>query len=136
MISREFQNKSAVINETAKPFSIRLTFEERAFLEKKAGRMPLSTYIRSRLLEKAAKPRKTSGKPKINDAALARVLAALGQSGLSSNIAKLAEAVNAGQLVANPQLERDLMLACEAIQDVRRETIKALGLRSRNDFGR
>lgn len=32
------------------PFSIRLTFEERAQLDAQRGRMPLSAYIRERLL--------------------------------------------------------------------------------------
>ena len=33
------------------PFSLRLTFEERAILEKAAGSMSLGAYIRSKLLD-------------------------------------------------------------------------------------
>ena len=36
---------------TSAPFSLRLTFEERALLEQAAGDMPLGAYIRSKLFE-------------------------------------------------------------------------------------
>jgi len=38
---------------TPPPFSLRLTFEERAQLEREAGDMPLGAYIRSRLFNTA-----------------------------------------------------------------------------------
>ena len=118
-------------SEVATPFSIRLTPSERAFLERKAKRTPLGTYIRAQLLGENSQSRKATVKPTINDAALARILAVLGSSGLSANIARLADAAGDGSINATPELKRDLRLACDAIQDIRRETIKALGVRSK-----
>ncbi|MDF0665675.1 MAG: hypothetical protein P0119_06315 [Nitrospira sp.] len=44
---------------TPPPFSLRLTFEERARLEREAGDMPLGTYIRFKLSDKPASDRPT-----------------------------------------------------------------------------
>jgi len=44
------------------PFSLRLSFEERARLERDAAGMSLGAYIRERLFGEDAAPRKTRGK--------------------------------------------------------------------------
>jgi len=86
---RDFNTLSK--KQTPPPFSLRLTFEERADLEKKAAGMALGACIRERLLGEDAAPRRTRGKFPVKDhEALGRVLATLGQSRLSSNLNQLA----------------------------------------------
>lgn len=110
------------------PFSLRLTFEERVKLEKQAAGMPLGAYIRKQVFGKDATPRKTRGKHPVKDhVALGRVLGALGQSRLSSNVNQLARAVNTGSLPVTQDTEQSIIEACEAIEEIRIELLKALG---------
>ena len=62
------------------PFSLRLSNDERAYLEVLAGNQPLGAYIRETLLGERANKRKTLRKPHINDQKIAEVLAALGDT--------------------------------------------------------
>ena len=90
-------------NSKPKPFSLRLSFDERARLEQDASGMALGAYIRDRLFGENAAPRQTRGHFPVKDyAALGRVLAALGQSRLSNNLNQLAKAVNTGSLPVTP----------------------------------
>lgn len=110
------------------PFSIRFTFEERAKLDEKRGRQPLSAYIRERVLGDDAAPRKRRGNSPIKDAeALGRVLGALGASRLSSNLNQLAKAVNTGSLPVTPETEADLVEACREVRALRTDLLRALG---------
>lgn len=114
---------------TDAPFSLRLTFDERAALEKAAAGMPLGAYIRERLLKDDAAPRKTRGKFPVQDhKELAAVLGALGQSRLSSNLNQLAKAANSGSLPVTPNTEARIARACDDVQQIRRNLIRALGL--------
>jgi hypothetical protein len=74
--------KAPAATQTSKkptPFSLRLSFDERARLEQDASGMALGAYIRERLFGDDAAPRKTRGHFPVKDyAALGRVLAALG----------------------------------------------------------
>lgn len=111
------------------PFSLRLTFEERAQLERDAGDMPLGSYIRWRLLGENRRPRKTRQKRPVKDQqSLATVLGALGQSRLASNLNQLAKAAHTGALPITPDIELELNEACKAVQDMRAHLIAALGL--------
>lgn len=112
------------------PFSLRLTFEERAVLEKAAAGMPLSAYIREKLFGPEVSHRKTRGKEPVKDhRALARVLGALGGSRLSSNLNQLARAAHMGALPVSEDLEADLQAACREVQDMRAALLAALGHR-------
>lgn len=114
------------------PFSLRLTPEERARLERAAGGQPLGTYIRGKILRDDASPRRASGKPTIQDrAALARVLAALGASDLSRSLADLAQAAKIGALPVTPETEEDLQEASKAVIEMKQMLMKALGFRKR-----
>jgi len=65
----------------ATPFSLRLTFEERAALEQSAGNRPLGAYIRSKLFAGKEKPRKArtrTRKPLKDEKALGELLGKLG----------------------------------------------------------
>ncbi|PWE33814.1 hypothetical protein DDZ14_03900 [Maritimibacter sp. 55A14] len=111
------------------PFSLRLSFDERARLEQDASGMALGAYIRDRLFGEDAAPRQTRGHFPVKDyAALGRVLAALGQSRLSSNLNQLAKAVNTSSLPVTPETEAELRQACKDVPAMRRDLLLALGL--------
>lgn len=110
------------------PFSIRFTFEERAKLEKAAAGMPLGAYIRQKLFDGELTPRRVRGHNPVKDhAELARVLGALGQSRLSSNLNQIAKAANLGALPVTPELEEELSEACQSIRSMRSDLMRALG---------
>lgn len=110
------------------PFSLRLTAEERARLESEAAGKTLGAFIRERLLGDDAAPRKCRGNSPIKDhEALGRVLGALGQSRLSSNLNQLAKAVNTGSLPVTPETEAELKEACREVSELRDELLRALG---------
>lgn len=116
------------------PFSLRLTFDERAKLDALRGSMPLGRYIREEMLGEDAAPRKRRGRNPIKDhEALGRVLGALGSSRLSQNLNQLARAVNTGSLPVSDAVEQELHEACAAVQDLRDELLRALGARSPED---
>jgi hypothetical protein len=111
-----------------KPFSLRLTFEERAKLNAMAGDRPLGSFIRDRLLgENAGKRAFRSRRPAADKRALARALNLLGQSRLSSNMNQIAKAVHLGTLPVGPDLEAELAAACADIREMRDALIAALG---------
>ena len=119
------------------PYSIRFTHEERARLDREAGKMPLSRYIRLKLFGadadqvKSRRPRVKRHQPNLDQQALGRVLAGLGASRLASNLNQIAKAAHMGALPVTPELEADLREACEALQDMREDLITAMGIKSR-----
>ncbi|WP_299829383.1 hypothetical protein [uncultured Roseobacter sp.] len=110
------------------PFSLRLTFEERAKLEEAANGVPLGAYIKAVLFDgDLSKVRRRNTNPVADHAALGRVLAALGGSRLSNNLNQLARAVNTGTLPVYPETEAELRNACTDIAAMRAELLRALG---------
>lgn len=113
----------------AVPFSLRLSFEERAQLEKEAAEIPLGRYIREKVLDGKARPRRTRGRFPVKDhEALGRVLGLLGGSRLASNLNQLARAVHTGSLPVTPETEEELRQACRDIRRMRQDLLNALGL--------
>ena len=113
------------------PFSLRLTFEERAQLEQEAGNMPLGAYIRERMFKNPdLAPRRRGKRPVKDYQALAKVLGELGRSRLANILSQLAKAANSGSLPVTTQTEVELRLACAAIQAIRHDLIEALGLQA------
>ena len=111
------------------PFSLRLTFEERAALDSAAGGQPLGRYIRAQMLGDKAAKRKPYGKFPVKDQkALGRVLAELGQARLANNLNQLAKAVNTGSLPVTPETEDYLQQACQDVRQIRADLVRALGL--------
>lgn len=111
------------------PFSLRLTFEERAQLEKEAAGMPLGRYIRQKALDGKAPPRRTRGRFPVKDhEALGRVLGLLGGSRLASNLNQLARAVHTGSLPVTPDTEEAIKGACRDVRQMRADLLQALGL--------
>lgn len=112
-----------------KPISVRFSDAERAELERKAGDLTLSAYIRSRCVGDTAPAHRTRGKRPVKDhEALGRVLGALGQSRLSNNLNQLARAANAGTLGLPDETEAAIHSAAQEIVDIRMALITALGL--------
>lgn len=110
------------------PFSLRLTFEERAKLEKLAAGMSLGAYIRDRLFGEDASPRRMRGKTPIKDhEALGQVLGALGASRLANNLNQLARAAHSGSLPVGEQTETALLDAYDEIAAMRQDLLRALG---------
>jgi len=113
------------------PFSIRLTFEERAALEAAAGAEPLGCYIRKRILgDGVSYPRRRRRAPVQDHEALGRVLGALGESRLANNLNQLARAANTGSLPVTPDTEQAIKDACASVQRMRTELLRALGVPS------
>ena len=112
----------------AKGLTVRLTEDERARLTARAGRKPLSTYVRETLLDADGRePRRKQRSPIADEEALSRVLAALGQSRLSSNLNQLARAANVGALLPGPETDAALRAAIEDIASIRALLMQALG---------
>ncbi|MEW5421953.1 hypothetical protein HNS03_08530 [Amorphus sp. 3PC139-8] len=115
-----------------KPVSIRLTAEERALLERRAGSLGLSTFIRNRLFEDGAEARRPRGRFPVKDQqALAQVLAFLGKAGLAANVAELAKAMRVGTLPVSEETETALQVACADIAAIKVAVMRALGIQER-----
>jgi len=107
-----------------KPFSIRLTEDEKALLLERAGRLPLDVTLAGE-----ARTLRRSARRSIQDhQAFARVLSSLGQSRLSSNLNQFARAANIDVLPVAPDTVKDLKDACAAVAAMRRDLMQALGL--------
>lgn len=110
------------------PFSLRLTEDERAYLDQKAGKQPLGAYIRDQLLGNGVhEKRRILRKPQINDTQYATLLAMLGDSRLASNLNQLAKHANMGSLDVSEEIEAELVSACAAIIAMRDTLFAALG---------
>ena len=93
------------------PFSVRLTEQERAELMRLANGQPLGQFIKDAILKNGVRP-PPSRKPKIKDQKLlAKLLGALGQSRIASNINQLAKAANSGSLPVNEEVLKSLHLS-------------------------
>lgn len=112
------------------PFSIRLSADERAYLERKAGHRPLGRYIRAKLLGDGETPRKTSRAPSIDYAMLGQVLGVLGQSEIATHLCLLAMAAETGRLELEDADRIALNEACTDIREVRTLLVNALGLKT------
>jgi Bacterial mobilisation protein (MobC) len=111
------------------PFSLRLTFEERAKLERDAAGMSLGAYIRARMLDPdTIAPRKRGKFPVKDHRTLAQLLAMLGQSRLANNVNQLARAANTGSLPVTPETEEALLTAVREVTHMRALLIEALNV--------
>tara|TARA_R110000868_G_scaffold64234_3_gene193106 strand:+ start:723 stop:1139 length:417 start_codon:yes stop_codon:yes gene_type:complete len=112
------------------PFPIRLSPDERSYLESKAGNRPLGTYIRSELLGDAEAPRKAARKPPIDSALLGRILGLLGQADQVKVLFMLLAAAESERISMAEKERTALQEACADVREMRTVLIKALGLRS------
>lgn len=110
------------------PFSLRLSFEEKALLRAAANGVPLGAYIKAKLFdEPLEKVRRRNTNPVKDHEALGRLLGSLGQSRLSQNLNQLARASNTGALPVSPEVEAELRQACADVKAMREELLRALG---------
>ncbi len=110
------------------PFSLRLSFDEKALLRAAANGVPLGAYIKAKLFdEPLEKVRRRNTNPVKDHEALGRVLGALGKSRLSQNLNQIARAANMGALPVSPELEDELRQACADVEALRKELLRALG---------
>lgn len=111
------------------PFAIRLTKDERARLEREAAGAPLGTYIKAKALGAPPLRLRRNGLAVADRQALAKALALLGQSRLSSNLNQLARLANIGALPMTAETEAELAAALADVRTVRRLLVAALGLK-------
>ncbi len=110
------------------PFSLRLSFEEKALLRAAANGVPLGAYIKAKLFdEPLEKVRRRNTNPVKDHEALGRLLGSLGQSRLSQNLNQLARASHTGALPVSPEVEDELHQACADVKAMREELLRALG---------
>lgn len=110
------------------PFSLRLSIEERKRLEHAAGDMPLGAYIKASVFKGNLTRVRRAYRTVEDTQAIAKALALLGQSRLSSNLNQIAHAANIGSLPLTPDVEQDLKEACETVLYIKSLLIDALGL--------
>lgn len=122
--------KAASAKKRPAPFSFRLSEDERAALERKAGQRPLGSYIRNRLLGDDATPRKASRAPTIDYAMLGQALGLLGKSEQVTCLFHLLAAVEADRVQLDKNERRVLNEVCNDVREMRILLIQALGLRS------
>lgn len=111
------------------PFSLRLTSEERARLDRDAAGMSLGGYVRSRLFGEDAAPRRRGKFPVHDHKLLGEVLGRLGASRIANNLNQLAKAANLGTLPVTPELDDELRQACAEIAIMKLMLMKALGIK-------
>lgn len=114
-----------------KPFSIRLTEDEKTLLLYRAATsrsVPMCGLILSNG-EISFQPRRRRTKAPVKDhEGLARILAALGQSRIANNLNQIAKAVNIGVLPVTPETKQDIPVACSPVSAMRRYLLSALGM--------
>jgi hypothetical protein len=115
----------ASVARRAAPFSIRFSAAERARLVEEAAGAPLGTSLKAKALGEPIRARRV-GPPVQDQAALARVLALLGRSHLSSNLSQLAKAVHSGSLPLTPETEAELLAAIQDVREIRALLMRAL----------
>ena len=90
----------------------------------------MGAYIRSKLFqgkEAARRIRTRTRKPLKDSKALAALLGELGKARIANNLNQLAKAANTGSLPLTPDTKKALNDACNAIQDMRKLLMQALG---------
>ena len=105
------------------PFSLRLSPEERARLERDAGDMPLGAYVRALVLTRS------DARTNVDRSSLSAALARLGQSDIAGSLKRLADAAHRGAIDLTPEIEAELEHALAAVSEMRRTLMAALGLK-------
>ncbi|MEC8196386.1 MAG: hypothetical protein VX228_08725 [Pseudomonadota bacterium] len=108
--------------------TLRFSEADYAKLSDLANGMALSTFIRAKALsEELPKRRGPKATPILDQAALAQVLALLGQSRIAKNLNQLAYHANIGALSIAPQEQQQINEAYDHIVLIRSLLLRALG---------
>jgi len=121
-------NKDSPSAVTTKPFSMRLTPQERDFLDAHCEGRSWAAYIRACVFGEGSNALRQR-QPKIQDKQLVAALSGLGQSRLSSNLNQLARSANLGALDVSEDTEAQLQDAAAAVLAMRGALITALGIK-------
>lgn len=117
-----------------KPFPVRLTDDERAELERRAGPMAVGSYVKCVLFAEGDKRRNHRSRAPVKDhAALASMLAQLGASRTAEWLAMLAEAARSGTLPVDEETTMKLDRACHDVLVIRLLLMQALGIQMNDD---
>lgn len=122
MSSRTFKNPPKT-----RPFALRLTDDERAELNRRAGTMAIGTYVKSVLFVENRGKRAKVRRPIEKHIELAEVLACLGSSHIGESLERLADAAETGVLQFDPDAPEAIKRACTDIVAMRLLLMKALG---------
>jgi hypothetical protein len=117
---------------TPPPISVRVNWEERQSLERRAGELGISAYVRRQLFDANARSR-VPRTPKLHTRDIARLLALLGSAELSTNLHELAAAVRLGAISVSPDTNQAIINACAAVEAMRSLLIVALGAKEDAD---
>lgn len=117
-------------NERPAPFSIRFSETELTELRRRAGKIPLSAFIRDTVLDpENVKPRARRQSLSLDTKLLGQILASIGNAGISKDLSLMARAASQGALPVTPEMEARLELACAAVMEMRFHLLSALGIR-------
>jgi hypothetical protein len=123
--------KSNRVSSKPVPFSLRLSKEERDYLNELSGAKPLGAYIREKLLSDKVQKRRSVRKAHIDEQQFAQLLSSLGASRLTSNLNQLAYHANIGTLDVSDEIEEQLNDAYKAVMEMRSALLSALGLKEK-----
>ena len=114
------------------PFSMRFTPEERAFLDLMAAGLPLSEYIRRKLLSDGKPTRdKLVRSPTQDHEQLSHLMGELGRTRVKNNLSQLKESAHMGILKLTLGVEAAIQQAVSDFTDMRKILVKSL---SRSKF--
>ncbi|MCP3054934.1 hypothetical protein [Aurantimonas marianensis] len=117
-----------------KPFPVRLTDDERAQLERRAGSMAVGSYVKCVLFAEGDKRSNHRSRAPVKDhAALASMLAQLGASRSAEWLAMLAGAARSGTLTVDEETTMKLDRACHDVLVIRLLLMQALGIQVTDD---
>ena len=112
------------------PISMRFPPEFEDQLKARAKGQSLGTYCRDYIMNGHGFETKTRGRNPIKDhVALARVLSALGQSGLYSTLTEIYRLASEGHALTSEDTVSELRSACEDVAAMRRDLVAALNVR-------
>ena len=118
------------------PFSLRLSTEEREYLDTQSGDTPLGEYIRSKILDNPLprrRQKKRKKQPIKDHQILAQTFALLNATHIPSNLNQIAKAINNNALILTPETESAVREACEAVISIRDNISKALGRQTKGE---
>ena len=109
---------------------VRLTAEEKAKLQHRAGTMGLGPYIRRELFEADGAVRQTRGKQPVKDwEAVGQILGLLAQSCLGPSLKDLSEAAKTGCLPLDDDTIEALLIACRDVATMKSLLMLALNVK-------
>ena len=133
-LTRDFANSSRTAKSAQPkggalhPVSFRVSAKEKARIKSLAVKrdQSVSQYVRSVALEDDMRV-KTD--PALQIEVAAKILGALGESGVLTNLSLIADAAASGALPVTEELEAELRSACALVLAIRSDLIHALGIK-------